>query len=334
MESRVEICETPESIGCEWDLIADFYFQRREFLIHLQRYNPCSQRYYMLYDEDKIIAGAVVYTFKVNLLTFLHIPSPLKMRVIGLPVSVATSPVIGQPAGFIYLLKHILDNEKGFILGLNMMDDYLTDRVLNMRTLPTFLISGHFDSTESYENALRHNYRRRLHRFRGRFLTVREEISDCSLFSSEHYRLYLEIMRRTRTKLETISMDLFRNLPSNFTLTTYYNEKDMLCWHITCLDGKKLTFFFGGMDYKLRGQFQSYHNNLFGILSEAIEKKCDVLDLGQTAETAKMRLGGIKEERKMFLFHRNPLILNVLLPFKRFLTYSNDVENCNVFKSS
>jgi len=68
-------------------------------------------------------------------------------------------------------------------------------------------------------------------------------------------------------------------------------------------------------------------------LTEAIVRKCDILDLGQTAETAKVRLGGMKEERRMFLYHKNPLILNALRPFKRFLTYSNYTENCNVFKS-
>lgn len=333
MERRVEISESPESIGCEWDLIADNYFQKREFLIHLQRYNPCSQRYYMLYDGNKLIAGAIIYTFKVNLFTFLHIPSPLKMRVIGLPVSVATPPVIGQPAGFSYLLTHILENEKGFILGLNMMDDYLTDRVLNMRTLPTFIIRNNFSDLKSYENSLRHNYRRRLHIFRKNFRDVRTETTDCSLFNGEHYRLYIEIMKRTKTKLETVQLELFRNLPSNFALTTYYHAKDMLCWHITCHDSKSLIFFFGGMDYKLRGQYQSYQNNLFGILTEAIERKCDFLDLGQTAETAKVRLGGIREERKMFLYHRNPLIFNAFRPFRRFLTYSNYVEDCKVFKS-
>jgi len=265
MERKVVISESPDNIGCEWDQIADFYFQKREFLKHLQKYNSCSQRYYMLYDGNKLVAGTIVYTFKVNLLTFLHIPSPLKMRIIGLPVSVATPPLIGQPAEFGYLLTHILENEKGFVLGLNMMDDYLTNRVLNMRTLPTFIIKNKFSDLESYENSLRHNYRRRLHLFRNNFRDVRTEVSDCSLFIGEHYRLYLEIMRRTRTKLETIHMELFQNLPSNFTLSTYYHKKDMLCWHITCHDGKNLIFFFGGMNYKLRDQYQSYQNNLYGI---------------------------------------------------------------------
>jgi hypothetical protein len=129
-------------------------------------------------------------------------------------------------------------------------------------------------------------------------------------------------------------LDLFRNLPSNFILTTYYNETGILCWHITCHDKNTLFFFFGGMDYSLRDHYQSYHNNLYGIISEAIQNKYDFIDLGQTAETAKSRFGGKPEERRMFLYHRNPLILYFLKPFKGVLAYSKIGENSNVFKTS
>jgi hypothetical protein len=333
MERKVVISGFPENLNSEWDNIADCYFQKRDFLTHLHKYNPCSQHYYELYHGDKLVAGTVVYTLKINLLTFLNIPSPLTMNVIGLPVSVAASPLIGDTCEFQYLLDYLLKKEKGFILALNVKEDFLVDKVLNIRTLPTFILKLGFNNIESYENSLRHDYRRRLHKFKKNFINVRMKASDCSLFNEEHYRLYLEIMKRTKTKLETLRLDLFQNLPSNFVLTTYYNETRMLCWHITCNDGKTLFFFFGGMEYSLRDHYQSYHNNLYGIITEAIQEKCDSIDLGQTAETAKTRLGGKQEERKMFLYHRNPLILNFLRPFKRFLTYSKTIEKSNVFKT-
>lgn len=334
MERRVTISGSPENLGNEWDNIADFYFQKREFLTHLHKYNPCSQRYYELYYKNRLVAGAVVYTLKVDILTFANIPSPLTMHVIGLPASIATTPIIGNPGEFQYLLNDLLQKEKGLILGLNMMEDYLVGKVINMRTLPTIILKIEFDNIESYENSLRHTYRRRLRRFREKFSNVRTETSDCSLFNQEHYRLYLEIMKRTRTKLEILGFDLFRNLPSNFILTTHYNEDNMLCWHITCHDGNVLFFFFGGMNYSLRDHYQSYHNNLYTIITEALNNKYDIIDLGQTAEIAKTRLGGKPEERRMFLYHRNPVIFHFLRPFKSLLTYSKTNEKSNVFKIS
>lgn len=332
MEQKVVISFSPENLGNEWDQIADFYFQSREFLSHLQKYNPCSQRYYELFSGDKLIAGTVLYTLKINLFTFLNIPSPLKMQVIGIPASVATPPLIGDPACFRYLFEEILKKEKGFILGLNMRDDYLRDKVLNMRTLPTIILKEKFSSIESYENALRYNYRRRIHNIRKKFRNVTVVSGSCSIFTGEHYRLYLEIMKRTRTKLETLSEDLFRNLPPKFILTTYYSGEKMLSWHITCVDGNGLFFFFGGLDYSLRDDFQSYNNNLLGIISEAITRQSDFIDFGQTAESAKCRLGAKPEERRMFFYHRNPLIFYIIRPFKNLLTYSNMAEVHNVFK--
>ncbi len=284
--------------------------------------------------ETVLWQGQWCTLLKINLLTFLNIPSPLTMHVIGLSASVATPPMIGDPGEFEYLMNNLLKNEKGFVLGLNMREDYLNGKVLNMRTLPTYILKMGYDDIESYINSLRHNYRRRLNKFRKEFANVRTETSDCSLFNEKHYRLYLEIMKRTRTKLEILKSDLFRNLPSNFTLTSYYNGTSMLCWHITCNDRNTLFFFFGGMDYTFRDHYQSYHNNLYGIITEAIQKKSDFIDLGQTAETAKSRLGGKAEERRMFLYHRNPFILNVLRPFKKMLTYSGTCEKYNVFKVS
>jgi hypothetical protein len=332
MERRVEISVTPEDLGIEWDKIADFYFQKREFLTILHKYNPCSQRYYKLYFRNRLVAGAVMYTLNVDLLTFLNIPSPLKMHVIGLPASIAAPPLIGDRGEFQFMLNDMLKKEKGFILGLNMMEDYLRDKVINMRTLPTLILEMGFDNVMIYENSLRHSYRRRLRRFRERFSNVTTDTSDCSVFNQDHYRLYVEIMKRTRTKLEILGLELFRNLPANFILTTYYDEDKMLCWHITCKDGKILFFFFGGMDYSLRDRYQSYQNNLYGIITEGVNNKYDYIDLGQTAEIAKARLGGKPEERRMFFYHRNPIILHIIRPFKGILTYSKTNEKSNVFK--
>ena len=91
-------------------------------------------------------------------------------------------------------------------------------------------------------------------------------------------------------------------------------------------------FFFGGMNYLLRDQFQSYNNNLLGIIEAAIDYKYYIIDFGQTAEIAKTRLGGAMSERKMFLYHKNPVIFGLLKLFKNLMSYSKTNEKCHVFK--
>jgi hypothetical protein len=332
MEKTIKKYSSPESLNIHWDNHADFYFQKREFLSHLHKYNPCSQRYYELYYDDIFIAGTIVYTLTIDILTFANIPSPFKVQVIGIPASIAAPPIIGDKHEFEYFLSEIIGLESGIILGINFMEDYLKDKVLNLRTLPTIILRLKSDNMTSFENSLRHHYRRRIHRIKGRFTNVTSVTSDCSVFNDEHYSLYLQVMKKTTTKLETLSLDVFKNLPSDFQLTTYYYEKKMLCWHVVFNDSGTLIFFFGGMDYQYRDQFHSYNNNLLGIVSFAVEHDYHEIDFGQTAEIAKTRLGGILSERRMFFYHRNPIIYGFLKLFRNLINYSKTYEKPTVFK--
>jgi hypothetical protein len=269
---------------------------------------------------------------QIDIFTFINIPSPFKAHIIGLPASIATTPMIGDPGEFEYFLAELIKMESGLILGVNFMEDYLRDKVLNLRTLPTIVLKFESTGIPGYERSLRHSYRRRIHRIREKFSNVTALTTDCAVFTEEHYALYLEIMKKTTTKLEILGFDAFRYLPSNFLLTTYYTEKKMLCWHVVCKDTDVLFFFFGGLNYAFRDQYQSYNNNLLGIISAAIDHKYGIIDFGQTAETAKIRLGGKVSERRLFAYHRNPVIFCFLRIFKSVLAYSKSHEQSHVFK--
>ena len=334
MERTIKKITSPEELHNEWDYLAGFYFQKREFLSHLHQYNPCAQRYYELYRDGIFTAGTVVYTLKLNILTFSNIPSPFQVQVIGLPVSVATPPIIGDPDEFEYFLDEIIKREPGIILGINFTEDYLTDKVLNLRTLPTIILKLPNHSEAGYENSLRHPYRRRLHLIRKKFSQISSRETDCSAFTSEHYSLYLQIMKKTTTKLETLKFGVFKYLPPNFRLTTYYSGEKMICWNIVCRDSGVLFFFFGGMNYPYRDQFHAYHNNLLGIVSFAMKHHYSEIDFGQTAEIAKTRLGGTLSERRMFFYHKNRLVHGILWLFKNLINYSKIHETPTVFKTS
>lgn len=332
MEKIIKIINSPYELNNSWDQLADCYFLKREFLRHLHRYNYCSQRYYELFKNGRLIAGTIVYTVKTNVFTFLNIPSPLKFQVIGLPVSTACPPFIGDPAEIEYLLSDILKTEKGIILGLNFTEDYLRDRVLNLRTLPTILLKLQSDCMADYENSLRHTYRRRLHRIMEKFSGVESVTSLCDAFNDEHYRLYLQVMKHTSTKLEILHPGFFRNLPSDFELTTCFASGEIIFWYILCRDKDILYYFICGMDYANRDRFHSYNNSLLGIVSAAMEYNYREIDLGQTAEIAKIRLGGVPDERRMFLYHRNPLVLGMFRLIRRFIAYSKINGQAKVFR--
>jgi hypothetical protein len=334
INKEIRVLFSPDELNTGWDTIAQWYFQRREFLTHMHTYNRCEQRYYELYRDGMVVAGAVAYTLRIHLFTFSGISSPVKMQVIGLPVSVATEPLVGDPDEFEYLLNGILQREKGVIAGLNFTQHYINSTTLNLRTLPTIILKNGAADMHQYEASLRHPYRRRLHLVQQKFEGVRSATTSCADFTETHYGLYLQIMKKTRTKLETLSFDSFRYLPGNFLLTTFYHEELMLCWHILCMDNGTHFFYFGGMNYALRDRFDSYHNNLLGILSTAMEEGYSEVDLGQTAEIAKLRFGGEVSERKMFLYHRNSLVLGIFRLFSSMINYGFISPEHHVFKQN
>ena len=332
MNREIHIVSTPEDLNENWDCLTKWFYQKKEFLTFLHNYNFCEQHYYELYKDDVLVAGTIVYPFKTNILTFSRFKLFLKMKIIGLPISIATVPLVGEDSEYEYLLAEIIKREKGLILGLNFTCRYLEKKVINMRTLPTIVIDKNFGNHEEYLKRLRHPYRRRLFRFQEKFQNVQTRITDCASFNEVHYKLYLDVMDRTKTKLETLSLILFKNLPGNFILTTHYMNDTMLAWNICTCERPTIFFFMGGMNYEFRDRYQSYQNNLISIINYAYTNNFSRIDLGQTAEFAKMRMGGIEDERKLFLYHKNVFLFIILRLFRKLLEYSVVQEKLHVFK--
>jgi hypothetical protein len=93
-----------------------------------------------------------------------------------------------------------------------------------------------------------------------------------------------------------------------------------------------MYYLFGGLDYSQRDRYQSYHNNLLGILGLAFENGCEAVDYGQTAETAKIRLGGKTEERLMFMYLQKPVGRVMLKLLSPAITYLKKPPEAHVFR--
>jgi len=94
----------------------------------------------------------------------------------------------------------------------------------------------------------------------------------------------------------------------------------------------KLSFFLGGIDYGTNSLYNTYFNILSGVLREGIEKNASLIDLGQTAEIPKLRLGGRIGEKVMLGYHSNRLVRNLLKVGKGVLEYSKTFPEHNVIK--
>lgn len=322
-----------EPIKHLWDPLAADYYQTSDFTVHLEIYNKCCQRYYVLYENDVLKAGAIIYTLPVNVLTFSRKKLSIPMNVIGVAASVDSAGLIGDTDYYDKIVDYIIKTEKGALLCLNYETAIKHSKIIELNALPTIILKHSFVDFSSYVANMRHHYRRRVIHAINKFGEVRKTREFCQSFTDEHYRLYLCIMARTKTRLEILSKDFFRHLPDSFMLTSYYNkEGELLSWHITCEFKEVYSFLFGGINYERRDEFDSYYNNLIGIVHEGIDKGYRTVNLGQTAEIPKMRLGGECVPKRMFIYHRNTLIRLIFRIFKRQLEHKSNSNTPIVFK--
>lgn len=318
----------------EWDELAENYFCRTGFLSHAEKYNPCRQRYYLYFENEKLLSAAIVYTLQLDLLTYIKIKSPLRMNIAGIPCSVSGSGIFGNSLAVSELKKHIYENEKGFVLLLNLADKPENGDYATGNTLPTMLLENHFDSWEDYIAMLRSDYRRRLKK-----ITANEEglyfgKKECAEFTEEMYRLYLEVYRRSSGKLEKLGFDFFKNLPSDFKLNCCYKNGKVAGWTISLADKDVFYFFLGGIDYTENKANNTYFRLLAAVARDGIGQKAKTIELGQTAEIPKMRLGAKASPRYMEAHHSNRFFNFLLKKFSHFLVYKRKLENNHVLKEA
>ena len=325
---------TAKNISPSWDASITSTYQSIAFLSHLETFNLCKQRYYVAQDSEKILAGAIVYSLKINLLTFSKFSFPITFTVIGIPASVDAAGIIGTNNEEIKaLIEYIFSQEKGLIVCLNYNQIDNIAKIIKMQTLPTLIFEKKNDSWNDFFNAIKHNYRHRILKAEAKIATAEKRVEPCTCFTIEHYNQYLAILKKSKTKLETLSFEFFRNLPDNYQLFSFYHDNELLVWHISTFDNSVYYFLFGGINYELRDEFDSYYNNLISILKEGFETQCDTINLGQTAIVSKNRLGADIIPLKMFFYHANPIIRRILLLTKQLISYKIKENGVNIYKS-
>lgn len=316
----------------EWDKLADNYFQQTQFLSHTEKYNPCQQRYYTCENNGKIISAAIVYTLHLDLLTFANIKSPIKMNIVGIPCSVSCQGIFGDKSAIEDLKKHIYKVEKGFILFLNLKEEPIKGAFASGKTLPTIILKNNFLNWDNYKAALRSNYRRRLNYINQYNKDLRFEKMACTGFTHEMHHQYLEVYKRSSGKLEKLTFNFFKNLPPEFILTICFKNESIIGWNIALENQSNYYFFLGGIDYKNNKIYNTYLRLLSIIIKDGIELQSKIIELGQTAETPKMRMGGKPEILYMEARHSNKFLNKVIKSLSHLLEYKRKLENTNAIK--
>ncbi len=316
-----------------WDTLAGSCFRCRDFLEHCERHNPCGQRYHVLWRGGLPVAGAIAYSLRIDLGTYMGIRSPLPMTVLGVPCSVAWPGLLGDRALWPMMLEELLPRERGLVLGLNTSAPITQPALVQGLTLPTMVLEHGFDSFAAYTGALRADYRRRHRRIRRAMAGAERIEGPCSALTEPAYRLYVGAYERSEAKLELLSHDFLAKLPEPFRLVRFELGGRLLGWHITAVQAQRSTFFMGGVDQTHNARHKTYFNLLFDVIELGIEAGSPVIDLGQTAEVPKLRTGARLNQRMMFAWHRRGLLRRGLRRAAPLLAYTERFEQPRVLRT-
>lgn len=335
--------DTVETLPPAWDSLASALWQERRFLGHAHATHPCAQRYYTLTQGNACVAGAVVYELSLDLLTYLPVKLPIeaapRLRICGLPLSASASGLLGSAQNAHRLLAELCAVEgagqRGPFLALNLDPRLpLPPAMTAGPTLPTITLDVPWHTLGDYEAALRSDYRRRFRKIRARFAECRVETTSCDAFTSEHYAQYLDVLGKSQARLETLPYRFFRELPMDaFELTSIWRGERLLGWLVLFERGGRASFFMGGMPKDEARPPGIYFFITTCALERAIARGANFLDLGQTAEIPKMRLGGRLEARAMAAWHPNRAVRLAIAAAAPLLTYGRAFEPHHVFRT-
>jgi len=319
----------------QWDELAGSYFQQKEFLAHCEVWNPCQQRYYLVQEKGQALAGAVLYSLRLSLLTYAKLNLPVSMQIVGVPCSVSCSGLIGSPDRAQALHAHLQQREKGLLLALNLESaGQVPQGVAATSTLPTLTLEHTFGSWPEYLAAMRSDYRRRIRNILTRSGRLQIRRRPCDVFTSAHHDLYLQVLGRSDAKLERLERTFFSHLPHVFEMLTAERDGKLVGWSIVLNATEGYYFFLGGVDHAEDIAHDVYLRLLVEVARHGIESGARRIDLGQTAEIPKLRLGGECQPLYLGATHSNTLYRSVLKRVTGLLGYRRQVPMHHVFGGS
>lgn len=281
------------------------------------------------------------YNQKINIFTFGKLKLNLPFIIIAPPISIDD---VGFNGDINALIKDLKSNSKfAMYLFLNLQQHHiemLVDKKIGLSyTLSSCIFnninpinSQQFTNFNEYKNSLRSHYRRRLNQAltKGKNLII-EKINNIN-FDNNLYNLYLQVLNHNKKyKLETLPLKFFQN--SECEIYTFKKDAKTLAFIMINNTQKSTYFIFGGLDYKFRDEYDLYYNMLIFALNKGFENKSDTINLGQTAENTKCRLGCDQSLRYIISFSSNPILNYIICKSQSKLGNKILDKKFNVFKN-
>lgn len=319
------------ALPTEWDVLAgENIFLKSAALQVLEVANPCGQAYHLFYGPDGLDSILVTYRLKLDILTYSFLQLKLPVTIAGIPCSVAKPGYkLGQATrDEVYRYLASLGGAK---LLLNADERLTIPGFAAGTTLPTCRLKVQWASFVEYLQSLRSHYRNRFTKALRRFAGVEAVEIQPFEFDETLYRLYLQVYEKSAFKLEKLAISFFQQLPAR--IIKFVHGGRTLAFVQLLENGDELIFVLGGFDYALNMEYDLYLNILLEILREGIQGGFKVVDLGQTAEDSKLKLGAREQRKYMYFGHSNRVINAIVQRYPGLLSYQEKDLEFHVFRS-
>lgn len=323
----IKLYDTADQLPTDWQTIFSSCVYMTPSVLHLlEGVNPCQQQYAIINQRSAFI----IYRLKLNAFTYAKWRYDIALSIIGMPCSISASAYVLHSDDRQTLVDY-LKHRKQHVIILNSDTAHMGKPFIDGTTLPTCLFYNRWVSFDNYLSDLRSHYRYRAQKAltKGRSLTI-TQLSDNTAFSAQHYALYEQVYQHSSFKLEKLSIDFFQKMPCQIYI---FKRAQMPVAFVQLLQvDNTLHFVFGGMDYDALKTYDLYFNMLLFIIKTGITLRVSHIDMGQTAETSKMRLGCVIVEKYMHIYVANPLLRMLIKPFTNQLSYRPPAVQYQPFK--
>jgi hypothetical protein len=331
--NRMRIYKHPDELPYDWDeaFSAEDVFNKRTVLKHFFLHSPIGQKYFWIEREKaKPLAGILCRTQLPFTLGPVTIFRPA--LVCSIPMPFSTDPGFSDQEGIAEVAGLMENFDGGFrmIGGLQKKSADIPGWAWR-RHLVNIDMDIRWQDFESYINCFRSDYRSRVSESLGRGRDLKRILVSNDKFEPKVYELYEKIAQKYNSLI--LPIRFFLEIPSEKSIIGLQMGEEILAWALLIPSDKYLYFLFGGYKEEFNHKYHLYNNLLLSIIRFSIENGFKRLNLGQTAELSKMRLGGYPVERYILVSHAGSAIRQIVLKTDIF-SYRKHYPLPRVFKDN
>jgi hypothetical protein len=281
------------------------------------------------------LAGPALQSTAATLRTVLPRLGLAKVLFVGFPVSLGQSHLAISPDARVEgvltaldaALRDIAGRERAWLIvwkefdprTANRLDGPLTSLGYRRAESPAMHeLDARFGDFSAYCAALTSHYRSDIRRSERKFrasglrvVHLEDAEAIVRTYTAEVHRLYEAVVARSTTKLELLPVEFFHELvrlsPDLVTLTLVYQGDRIVAFNWGILDGRVYHYLFCGVDYSIVRDADIYFNLMYRQLDRALRSGAARIELGQTADVFKARLGCRPEPRYIYVKARHPV---------------------------